>query len=107
MYAVAIAIQPGPEAATPGPAATPPVPRRIEPSAFADVLWANTLPEDRVEHIRTGAGPGGAGVDIVVFLHASDLTAGHVVGVLCRRTLAASPGLVGWLVASVSMNALT
>jgi hypothetical protein len=101
MYAVAIAIQPGPEPLSP-------VPCRIAPATIADVLWVNTYPEDRVEHIRSGAGPGGAGVDIVVFLHADSLlTAGHVAGVLCRRALESSPGLAGWVVVSVSMNALS
>ena len=102
MYAVAIAIQPGPAAA----------PCRIDAIAVADILWANALPQDRLEHIKSGAGPdsgpAGAGVDIVLFLHAEDLlTAGQCALAVCLRALGSSPELRNWDLVSLSTNILS
>lgn len=96
VYVVAISIKPGPATA-----ASP-----IDPAAVADILWVNVRSEDRIEYIKSGAGP--SGVDIVVFLHSDGLlTASQTAHAVCLRALGGSPEFRHWAVDSLSTSVLS
>jgi len=89
---VVITLAPGPDA----------IHRGLDPETLTDILWANALPADRLEHVlvRAGADPGSfaAGLFLLPAPDAADPSAGTTATAqrLGDRMIAVSPRLAGW-----------
>lgn len=75
-------------------------PETEQPNAatVAEMLRAQVVPADPIEHLRVRAGPGR--IDLAAFLLVDDeATALLVTRAFCARALANSPSLVAWQIA--------
>lgn len=76
-------------------------PDTVTPQTLTDILWANTTPDDRVEHItvKSGLDPGAYTVAMFLLPTPNDSTAsGRVALRVCLRAVDASPALRRWSV---------
>ena len=105
MDLVTVILTPGPDSAHRGPEPDP------DPEALVDILWANTLPCEQVEHLRARAGPEPGTTALAVFLktdrtgrHTSDADPTSTTLRLCHRAIHASPWLTGWTAVSTGTS---
>jgi hypothetical protein len=72
-------------------------PLAINAAVVVDLLWAATLPGDRVEHIHARAGPDG--FDVLFYHLETDRTAAtENIAQLCRRAVSGTGKLSMWTV---------
>lgn len=72
--------------------------RQPDPETVADILWANTAVDDRLEHIRARHGPTAGSFDLALFYRTGPASPTELAECLCRRTITASPALGGWVI---------
>jgi hypothetical protein len=74
----------------------------LSPEIVVDVLWANALPGDRLEHVRARQGSAAGSIDLVLFHRTAEQTgrdADEPALHLCLRAIGTAPALSGWTAA--------
>jgi hypothetical protein len=66
------------------------------PQVLTDILWAASIPDDRVEHIRARAGPAVGAIDVALFFRSGTGPSIALALRLCDRAIHTSPALTGW-----------
>ena len=79
---------------SPGPKARA---RALKPEIVADILWAVTISDDHIEHVRAQRGTAPGSVDLVLSQRTGTGAAAAALD-LCLRAICGSPALAGWRV---------
>lgn len=77
---------------------------RPDGALVADILWANSVPADRLDHVKVLPDPAGGALRLAVFVGPGSVPGPHAAAVrLCRRAVAASSLLTGWTLADAAL----
>ena len=74
---------------------------KLPPEAVVDILWVNSTPTDRLEHVRAREPPDGESIDVALFLRSGPESAIALARGLCNRAIRNSPVLTGWTVSDI------
>lgn len=83
---------------SPSPADRTQQPEYLVPTLATDVIWANAVPDDRLEYVHARAGPHAGTIDLALFHRADPRRApsGAMALALCNRAIVNSPSLRAW-----------
>ncbi|MER5637902.1 hypothetical protein ABT095_13210 [Kitasatospora sp. NPDC002227] len=68
----------------------------VLPAVVADIVWANAVPDDELEHIRARPGPRPGSIDLALFHRHAGPRPPETSLRVARRAITASPLLAGW-----------